>query len=52
MKEQIIEIIRNESDTSAVKATRIIILFNQHLLENAKKSETVAEFLEKTFINL
>ena len=53
MKEKIIEIIKTSGiDSTEVKASRIIILFNQHLIDKARESSDINNLLEKTFITL
>lgn len=53
MKEKIIDIINSEVlYTPELNAQRLIVLFNQRLLDMAKESSTVSELLEKTFINI
>lgn len=51
MKDKIIDIIDCTVPLS-IKVTQLILLFNEHLLEKAKESDTVSELLEKTFINI
>jgi hypothetical protein len=53
MKEKILEIINFAvPEDTDIKATRLILLFNQHLLDKAKESNTISELIEKTFINI
>jgi hypothetical protein len=51
MKTKIIEIMDSPFPYST-KADQLIILFNEHLLEKAKESDTVVELLDKAFINI
>lgn len=56
MKEQIIEIIGQgmEYERAELKATQVIILFNQSIVDALKESKTadITEFVEKIFIQL
>ena len=53
MKEQILNIINVAvPESTDIKATRLILLFNQHLLDKAKESDSLTELIEKAFINI
>jgi hypothetical protein len=54
MKEQILDIIGFgiEPERAELKASQLIVLFNQHMLDKAKESKTLADLIEKSFINL
>lgn len=54
MKEEIIKIIGfgMEPERAEIKARELIILFNLHMLDNAKESSNIAELIERTFINI
>ena len=54
MKEEIIEILNHPIDNAEIKASRVIILFNQHIIDALKKAkdDDIEKFVEDIFIKL
>ena len=54
MKEKIIEILNHPTDNAEIKASRIVILFNQHIVDALKKAkdDDIEKFVDDIFIKL
>ena len=54
MKEKNVEILNHPTDNAEIKASLVVILFNQHIIDALKKAkdDDIDKFVEDIFIKL